>query len=428
MRFTQLDAWLRWLETLHPKAIDLGLERVQAVARRLDLTFSIPVITVAGTNGKGSCVALLDAMLSAEGKQVGCYTSPHLRHYNERVKIAGELASDHALCQAFAAVDEARGETTLSYFEFGTLAALWLFKRAELDVLVLEVGLGGRLDAVNIIDADIAIVSSVALDHEAWLGSDRDVIGREKAGVFRPGKPAVFGDPQPLPALEQQAEQAGVALHCRHRDFDFIETEQGWNWWGQGRAGRLELNDLPKPSLLLDNAASCIQALQSLPFSVSRQAIEQGLRTARVAARQQRLTVEGIDCWLDVAHNPAAVDRLVAALRSYPATGKTWAVLAVMADKSVDELLPPCLPLVDEWLLPPLPDNPRALPAGELANKLEALGQRSLAQPSVHNALAHALNTLTGGDRLLIFGSFFTVAEALEYFYARYPEAVLERQ
>ncbi len=288
MRFSQLDAWLRWLETLHPKPIDLGLERVQSVARALHIAFPMPVITVAGTNGKGSTVALLDSILSAEGKRVGCYTSPHLLRYNERVKIAGRDVSDQQLCAAFAEVDAARGETTLSYFEFGTLAAMLLFMRANLDVVVLEVGLGGRLDAVNIVDADIAIVTSVALDHEAWLGNDRATIGREKAGILRAAKPAIFGDVSPLTELVDYAAQLTAPLYCRNRDFDYLSEGQEWRWWGDGRNGRVSLSGLPRPSILLDNAATCLQALQFLPFAVRNEAIKTGLATPPGPARPKR--------------------------------------------------------------------------------------------------------------------------------------------
>ncbi|MBD2859054.1 bifunctional tetrahydrofolate synthase/dihydrofolate synthase [Spongiibacter sp. KMU-158] len=427
MRFTQLDAWLRWLETLHPKPIDLGLERVQTVARALNIHFSIPVITVAGTNGKGSTVALLDAILTAEGKRVGCYTSPHLLHYNERVKLAGELATDQQFCDIFAQIDAARGDISLSYFEFGTLAALCLFMAAELDVVVLEVGLGGRLDAVNIIDADIAIVTSVALDHEAWLGSDRDTIGREKAGVFRSGKPAIFGDSLPLASVIDYAESQQVPLLARDRDFGFDYAESAWHWWGQQAGERREILNLPLPRVLLDNAASCLQAIEFLPFAVSEAAIRTGLQTVSVSARQQRFDFNGIEVWLDVAHNPAAVARLAEALhissgkgcsgQGSSEQGKTVAVFAIMADKAVDAVLEIMFPLVDCWALPQLLDNPRALSAEVLAAKLESQAAEVMSQGQAMAAtLDNIIPEIRAGDRLVIFGSFFTVADALAYF------------
>lgn len=237
MRFTTLDEWLQWLECQHPRAIDLGLERVSVVAKALNIALAMPVITVAGTNGKGSCVALSSAILRAEGYRVGTYTSPHLVHYHERIVIAGRCVHDEELLLAFSAIDEARGATSLTYFEFGTLAALWLFQRAELDVVILEVGLGGRLDAVNIVDADIAIVSSIAIDHEAWLGRDREVIGREKAGVFRQGRIAVVGDVDPPQSVLNYGRDIGASVLCRDRDYSYRESANQWQWQGLDAQG-----------------------------------------------------------------------------------------------------------------------------------------------------------------------------------------------
>ncbi|HSP00336.1 MAG TPA: bifunctional tetrahydrofolate synthase/dihydrofolate synthase, partial [Thioalkalivibrio sp.] len=309
MRFDTLEQWLAWQETLHPKAIDLGLERVARVAGRLGLLEpSHAVITVAGTNGKGSTVALLDAIYRAAGYRVCTYTSPHLLRYNERIRIHGALASDEALCRAFDAVDTARGEESLSYFEFGTLAALWLFWEAAPDVAILEVGLGGRLDAVNIIDSDVAVITSIGIDHEAWLGSDREVIGAEKAGVFRAARPAVCGDPRPPASIQRRALDLGAKLYMAGRDFSWQAAAlgQGWQWQGPGA---VVLADLPLPALFgpiqLNNAASALTAVTLLQarLAVSREALARGLQQVRLPGRFQQLRDKPLVI-LDVAHNP----------------------------------------------------------------------------------------------------------------------------
>ncbi len=426
MRFTQLDAWLQWLETLHPRGIDLGLERVAAVGAELDLDFgAAKVITVAGTNGKGSCVALLEGILSAAGYRVACYTSPHLLRYNERVKIAGLEASDAALCEAFAAVDQARGETSLSYFEFGTLAAFWLFARAQPDVVLLEVGLGGRLDAVNIIDADIAVISSIALDHESWLGADRDQIGREKAGIMRPGKPAVFGDSQPLPSIAEYAAEQGVPLYMRYRDFDCREDKEDWSWWACGEESELRYAGLPKPRVILANAATVLQVIQLLDMPVPLAAIHKGFASAAAPARQQSLSLSGVEVLLDVAHNSASVACLRDYLAAHPVAGKTVALFAVMADKAVDDMLALLDGAIDRWMLPVLHDNPRAAaPESVQENLVQRQYPVASVGESVAESLGSGLMSLEEGDRLLVFGSFFTVAEAMETINTRYPDAL----
>ena len=289
-RFQTLAGWLNWQEGLHPKKIDLGLERVADVASRLGtLQLEQTVITVAGTNGKGSSVAFLESILSAAGYRVGTYTSPHLFRYNERIRINSHEVDDAALCEAFAAVDEARGTSTLSYFEFGTLAALQLFSQAPLDIVVLEVGLGGRLDAVNIIDATVALVTSVGIDHCAWLGTDRESIGREKAGIFRATRPAICSDPAPPASVEKHAQKIGADWYCLGQAYDYTEEPGGWTWRGAGRA----LEALPCPSLpgkhQLNNAAGVLMALELLSgqHPVTRAAIEQGLQSVSLPGRCQ---------------------------------------------------------------------------------------------------------------------------------------------
>ncbi|CAA0079645.1 bifunctional tetrahydrofolate synthase/dihydrofolate synthase [Zhongshania aliphaticivorans] len=415
MRYTQLNDWLRWMETQHPRNIDLGLERIALVAKQLDIALDMPVVTVAGTNGKGSCVALLSAILGAQGYRVGAYTSPHLHQYHERIAIGGNYVDDASLCRAFAAVDDARGETSLTYFEFGTLAALLIFKQDAVDVAVLEVGLGGRLDAVNIIDADVAIVSSIAIDHEAWLGNDREVIGREKAGIFRPNRPAIIGDLNPPKSLLDYAVQIGAVPVCREKQFQFSEAELGWQWRGQAISGeRLSYENLPYPAVLIDNAATVLQAVQYINLPVSESAIRQGLTSVSVAGRCQHIQYRGIEVVLDVAHNPASVYALRDHLSAVPAVGVTDCVFAVMADKAVAEIISIVKPCFGHWSLPPLLGNERAAQPDAVQALLLAQGisNTSLAV-SFPESLNKAMSRLSAGDRLVVFGSFFTVAAAM---------------
>lgn len=415
MRFTTLDEWLQWLECQHPRAIDLGLERVSVVAKALNIALAMPVITVAGTNGKGSCVALSSAILSAEGYRVGTYTSPHLVHYNERIGIAGRYVSDDELLAAFSAIDEARGATSLTYFEFGTLAALWLFQRAELDVVILEVGLGGRLDAVNIVDADIAIVSSIAIDHEAWLGSDREVIGREKAGVFRQGRIAVVGDLNPPQSVLNYGRDIGATVLCRDRDFSYSESTSQWQWQGLDAQGdKLEYHGLPLPSVLLDNAATVLQALQYLDLNVSDAAVRSGLSRVELSGRCQHIVLDGVDIVLDVAHNPAAVVTLRQHLQQYPVSGRSRCVFAVMADKAIAEMVSILQPWFESWWLADLDGNSRAAGASDVSGML-MIQQVSGVQygGSVAASIQQAMAQSASGDRIVVFGSFFTVAEAM---------------
>ena len=419
MRYTQVGDWLRWMETQHPRDIDLGLERIARVALQLNITLNMPVITVAGTNGKGSCVALLSSIFGQQGYRVGAYTSPHIIHYQERIVVAGNNVDDETLCSAFAAIDEARGEISLTYFEFGTLAALLIFEQQAVDVAVLEVGLGGRLDAVNIVDADVAIVSSIAIDHEAWLGSDREMIGREKAGVFRSGQPAIIGDPQPPQALLDYGLQLGATLVCRDDDFSFTEqTGSTWSWQGLAKNGeRCEYKDLPRSPLLIDNAATVLQALQYIDLPLSEESIRQGLSTVNISGRCEHINYRGIDLVLDVAHNPASVQILYDHLVANPIGGRTTCLFAVMADKAIDQIIAIVKPCFAHWTLVPLLGNDRAATAEEVKVALQAQG---VAQVSVGDSfgenLDSALSSLSAGDRLVVFGSFFTVAAAMAEF------------
>ncbi|POP53473.1 bifunctional tetrahydrofolate synthase/dihydrofolate synthase [Zhongshania marina] len=415
MRYTQVDDWLRWMETQHPRNIDLGLERIALVAKQLDIALEMPVITVAGTNGKGSCVALLSAILGVQGYRVGAYTSPHLNQYHERIAIGDSYVDDASLCHAFAAVDQARGETSLTYFEFGTLAALLIFQQQAVDVAVLEVGLGGRLDAVNIIDADIAIVSSIAIDHEAWLGNDREVIGREKAGIFRANRPAIIGDLNPPTSLLAYASQVGALPVSRDKDFRLIDAEQGWAWQGLAANGEvLSYQNLPYPAVLIDNAATVLQAVQYIDLPVSEWAIRQGLSAVSVAGRCQHIQLEGIEVVLDVAHNPASVQALRDHLDARPVAGRTECLFAVMADKDIAEIIRIIQPCFAHWSLAPLLENERAAQPEQLQTVLLEQGIRQVTlASSFSESVNNALSRLSTGDRLVIFGSFFTVAAAM---------------
>lgn len=415
MRFTQLEDWLDWQESLHPSAIDLGLERPGKVLKALGLESPThTVISVAGTNGKGSSVAMLEAILRAAGYRVGCYTSPHLLRYNERIRIDGEEASDEALCASFERIDQARGETSLTYFEFGSLAAFDLFARAELDVAVLEVGLGGRLDAVNLLDADVALVTAVDVDHAAWLGDDRECIGREKAGIFRPERPAVCSDPQPPQSLLDYAAELGSKLSLIGRDFSYREEGEGWSWSGDGTVRTA----LPRPVLQgdfqLQNAAGVVMVLEHLSerLPVSVQHLRQGLLSLQLPGRFQLLpgTPPMI---VDVAHNPQAAAALAANLMQMPCGGHTRAVVAMLGDKDRARVIRELRPVVDEWYVAGL-DVARGDEAAVLAEIVAAETGREPATFATVVAACEAARTAAAEeDRILVFGSFYTVADTL---------------
>ncbi|MCW8829800.1 MAG: bifunctional tetrahydrofolate synthase/dihydrofolate synthase [Gammaproteobacteria bacterium] len=414
MRFSSLEQWLHWQESLHPSAIDLGLERPGKVLHTLGLESpSHTVITVAGTNGKGSSVAMLESILLAAGYRVGCYTSPHLLHYNERIRINGESATDEALCEAFERIDQARGDTSLTYFEFGTLAAIDLFARAGLDVAVLEVGLGGRLDAVNLLDADVALITAIDIDHAAWLGDDREAIGREKAGIFRPGRPAVCSDPRPPQSLLAYAEELGTPLWLLGRDFDYHAEEKGWSWSGGQRYTVLPLPALRGP-FQLQNAAGVVKVLTLLADSlpVTPQHLRQGLLSVRLAGRFQLLSGE-VPLIVDVAHNPQSAAALAVNLRQIPLKGQTRAVVAMLADKDLARVVRELVPVVEHWYVAGL-DVWRGCDADSLAAVVAA---ESASCPQVFASLDEAVKQAQQeagpGDRIVVFGSFHTVAAVL---------------
>lgn len=411
-----LEGWLGLLEARHGQSIQLGLDRVRAVRDALDLPQTCPVFTIGGTNGKGSTCALLEAVLLAAGYRVGLYTSPHLLKYNERVRIDGRDASDEALVAAFAEVERARGEIPLTYFEHGTLAAWVAFCRAGLDAIILEVGLGGRLDAVNVFEPDCAIVTSVAMDHMDYLGDTREAIGFEKAGIFRAGRPAICSDPMPPASLVAHAEAIGARLWVTGRDFGFAGDQNQWAFWlaGGSRRGGLAYPALRGTNQLLNASAvmaACEAVREILP--VPMQAIRQGFMLVELPGRFQVLPGRPAVV-LDVAHNPQAVGVLNENLASMGYFPETWAVLGMLGDKDVAGVVRLLRDRVDHWLLASLP-GPRGLSAARLAEILREVGVSGDVREhdSPQAAYQVAREGAAEGDRIVIFGSFLTVADVL---------------
>ncbi|WP_284155456.1 bifunctional tetrahydrofolate synthase/dihydrofolate synthase [Sulfuricystis multivorans] len=411
-----LADWLAYLESLHPKGqagIELGLDRVRRVSQALGQRPFCPVITVGGTNGKGSTCALLERILMSAGYRVGTYTSPHLITYNERVRIDGLPASDAAFCAAFTRVEAARGEVPLTYFEFGTLAAWEMFAAARPDAIILEVGLGGRLDATNIYDADCAVVTSIALDHTDYLGPTREHIGCEKAGICRPGRPLICGDDDPPAGLVEACRAASAEFRCLGRDFGYLRQENQWQFWNL--TGR-RLGGLAHPALRgecqLSNAACAIAALDALDehLPVAAQDIRRGLAEVELAGRCQVLPGRP-QLVLDVAHNPQAAAELARNLGNMGCARTTWAVFGMMADKDIAGVVGAMRHRVDRWLPCDLP-VPRAASAAQLAAIIEKLGADGKAPTFVspEAALRHAQENASADDRILALGSFLTVA------------------
>lgn len=411
-KFTDLNSWLDWIFANHHTAIDLGLDRVGGVANSLNLTeFSCPVITVAGTNGKGSCVAILDSILRCADYRVGTFTSPHFMRFNERIKINGVQVSDEDLVAAFDAIYTACGDTTLSYFEYSTLAALYIFQQQDLDCVILEVGLGGRLDAVNIVAADIGVITTIDLDHQEYLGDTREKIALEKAGIFRQDQIAVIGDVNPPKELIEFAHSLPVKLHRHGKDFYYRSIGPTWSWYTHGQSYK----ELPKPPLHLQNAATALMAIQQLkacPVDIS--AIRQGLQSVRLTGRLEYLpgTPQRI---LDVAHNPEATHELASHLRNHEVAGKTIAIVGMLNDKDHVASLSPLVGLVDEWHVASL-NVDRGSTAEYLQKVLQALNvYQSKAYPNVEQAYTEVYPNLNTKDRLVCFGSFHTISEIICY-------------
>ncbi len=419
-----LKEWLQLLEARHPNEIDLGLERIAKVAVALKLSRPAKqTITVAGTNGKGSALAIMEAILLHKGRRIGAYTSPHLLRYNERVRIDGQPVSDDALCQAFAAIEAARGTISLSYFEFGTLAALLIFEQAGLDLALLEVGLGGRLDAVNIVDADVAIITSIALDHESWLGNSREQIALEKAGIARAGRPLICADDDMPATLLPQLKTLG-ALPCVLGSAEFSTDEKLTLRCLDNSGERRTFSDLPLPQVPLPSALCAVQALLALGESITEQAVQEVFSRTSLPGRLQQLPYQEKNIVLDVAHNPAAAQLLAQNLGGHK-QGSLHALFSVMADKDIAGIVAPLRHLVGHWHIAALPNVARAAKPVDIVDVVQN-GESDGAQVSTYNdvaaAMAGALQQMQQGDTLLGFGSFFTVAEILALIAARAQE------
>ncbi|MEN9776124.1 MAG: hypothetical protein RL322_3194 [Pseudomonadota bacterium] len=415
-----LDGWLTRIESLHPVKIDLGLDRIRPVAERLRLDLDAVVITVGGTNGKGSTCAILESILHAAGYRVGLYTSPHLVRFNERARIGGGTVSDDELIDSFRQVEAARAGIALTYFEFTTLAILLWFARARLDVVILEVGLGGRLDAVNLIDADCSIITSVDLDHVEYLGPTRESIGYEKAHIFRSGRPALCADPVPPKSLLDHATKIGADLWLFGRDFNYAGDRQQWSYGGRA----VRRNSMAYPALRganqLLNASAALAALEALRdrLPVTQQAVRQGLAWVELPGRFQVLPGRPTVV-LDVAHNPHAAAHLATNLDNMGFFPETWAIFGAMRDKDLDGMLQAIASRIDHWLLVELP-GVRAAKGPELFEALERHGirpgsaRRVEIHPSPRAALDSARARADENDRIVAFGSFLTVADILE--------------
>lgn len=416
MKYKTLDDWLAWQTTLHAREIELGLDRISEVAKRLDLLdCPFTVITVAGTNGKGSTVAMLSAILHHAGYKVGTYTSPHIIHYNERIRIGLRCVNDQQLCESFEKINQARQDISLSFFEFATLTALDVFHKNQIDVAVLEVGLGGRLDATNIFDNDLGFVTSIGLDHTEWLGDNRELIGREKAGIFRANTPAICGDIDPPASVKESADKAGANFFQLDQDFTYQVAKSSWSF----QADEYQLHGLPLPNLSgaiqIRNAASVIMGLHcikdKLPIHVD--AIETGLREVTLEGRFQRI-VKDCEIILDVAHNYDSAKILSENLMALPRPRKTIAVFAVLIDKDVDGIVSLLYDHIDKWYISQVSSHRRM----EVDQVEQSLMKKSSTThvvkfDSVESAYARAQLDASEGDRILVFGSIFTVSEVL---------------
>lgn len=406
-----LEAWLEYQQQIHPSAIELGLERVRAVAARMGLVPAGSVtLTIAGTNGKGSSATLAALIYQQAGYRTGLYRSPHLMRYNERVVIDGVEASDAALCSAFAEIEKARAEIALTYFEFGTLAALWLFREAGVQVQVLEVGLGGRLDAVNIVDADCAMVTNIGLDHEDWLGAGREAIGFEKGGIFRRHRPAIVVDPAPPQSLLKQARDHAAKLLRLGVDYRYEAGEQAWRW----QSSQASIGDLPMPALRgavqLRNAAGVLAAVEALQprLPVGEDAIRAALPQLRLAGRFENRG----RWWFDVAHNTEAAEVLADNIAQALPDRAPWLVLGMLSDKPVENVARLLAPLVAGASFVSLPP-PRGLDAATLQQRAASAGLQGNAVPDMTDALRQAGTAAGAGQPVLICGSFLTVAMAI---------------
>ena len=415
MRFDTLAEWLAWQETIHPVEMDLGLSRIRMVYEALRGAGAppFPIVTVAGTNGKGSTVAFVQALLTAAGARTGTYTSPHLVAYNERIRIDGRPVPDGAIMAAFDRIDRARSGVTLTYFEFGTLAAIEVFRACAVEAAVLEVGIGGRLDAVNVFDAEVAVVTPIDIDHVRWLGPDRESIGREKAGIFRPGRPAVIADRDPPASLLAAAERIGAPCLRLGRDFDPAPAQGGWSWRGLSR----RIDGLPAPPLAgrfqLDNASAALMALEAAGRLPDPAAARRGIAATRLAGRFQVLPGD-VPIVLDIAHNPHAARSLAATLRASRTPGREVAVAGLLEDKDAAGVVEATVDIFDRWYV----TQPAGARGGSAESLARTVRERVREAPvevcgDVASALGRARDAAGPGDRIVVFGSCYTVGEVL---------------
>ncbi|MCK3657175.1 bifunctional folylpolyglutamate synthase/dihydrofolate synthase [Pasteurellaceae bacterium Pebbles2] len=433
---SSLSEWLYYLENSHFKAIDLGLERIKKVADELDLLQPAPyVITVGGTNGKGTTCRLLETILLNAGLKVGVYSSPHLIHYNERVRIQNQELSDEQHVRSFAFI-EAHKSQSMSYFEFSTLSALHLFKQANLDVVILEVGLGGRLDATNIVDSDLAVITSIDIDHVDFLGDNREQIAFEKAGIFRANKPTIIGEPDVPNSMTDHAKQLNCALFCRNQDWLFSVNAQNWAWQGNKNGQKVRLENLPFCQIPLANAATALAAVQYLPFNISVEIIQKSLKEVELVGRFQRIKAENLTALsqltqiavddlpaviIDVGHNPHAARYLAEKLHDLKSEThqKITAVCGILQDKDAQGVLAPLLSVIDNWYCVSLTGY-RGQTGESLAEKLKHTAQQQgidvniQTETSVKAGVKSAVQNTDKNDVVLIFGSFHTVGEFLQ--------------
>lgn len=417
MKHESLADWLSWLEQSHPREIDLGLGRITRVASRMDLLSpQALIVTVAGTNGKGSCVATSSEILNAAGYSVGVYTSPHLLHYNERIRISNRLATDEDICEAFHEIYQAceHESISLTYFEYGTLAAFYLFKKHQITAMVLEVGLGGRLDAVNILDADIAIITSIDLDHQDWLGDTREKIGFEKAGIMRANRPMICADSNPPESLINHAKSLNTESYFVGKDFFYQTESKQWRWWNQTQSA----NDWKVlPQLPLPSVAAALQMASILKLDFVALDLFNRVAALRVPGRFQELTWNNRRWVLDVAHNPAATSFLAKRLLNWKqpnSSAKVHAIVAMMSDKDRLESLMHLRSIIDHWYLLDLSFLTRAANIEQLTENLMSIGQTPVSAGDMKSCVQKVLATSQPQDLIVIFGSFYTVAEAMK--------------
>ena len=407
-----LNKWLALLETFSPQEIVLGLERIEVMLQRMRLQMPGTVFHVAGTNGKGSSVAMLEALLRTTGRRVGCYTSPHLQNYNERIRVDGVDASDAEIIAAFEAVEALREDLPLTYFEFGTLAALQVFAQSAVEIAVLEVGMGGRLDAVNAVQPSASLITNIALDHCAWLGNTIEAIAAEKAGIMRPGKPVVFGAADLPQSIVAAATSSQARLLAAQRDYHWSEHQGGWNWRGTGR----ELQELGRPSLpgamQVQNAAGVLALLEAAGFHalLDKTTVERAFSGLHIAGRMQEIDNKWI---LDVAHNPAAATALAATVAARESRGRTVIILGMLDDKDVEGFVTAFKAIADTWIAVTA-HSPRAIPVKVLAQRVANTADRACLVADTLDAALERAAELTGpDDRVLVTGSFYVVGAAL---------------